>query len=118
MRPSRAGTDLAASRAMRSRRSRLLYGHEKVTSNFAGLLDVQWFGSGDLAIAVGGDLVDARLSLPQQFLAAPFQRFAAFVNGNRFLKRHLALFEPPHDRFELFDRALEAQLLDVHLGIF
>src|ERR1700754_1679236 len=81
-------------------------------------LHVERLGSGDLAIAVGGDLVDPRLSLPQQLLAAPFQRLAALVDGDGFLQWHLAVLEPLDDRFKLFDRALEAELLDVRLGIF
>src|SRR5260370_9689413 len=74
-------------------------------------------GTGPLAVGVGGDLVDPRLGLPQQFLAAPLQGFAALVDGHRFLQRHLAVFEPLDDRFNLLDRALEAQLFDVDLAV-
>src|SRR5258708_38744805 len=81
-------------------------------------LHVERFGSGRLAIGIGGDLVDPRLRLPQQFLASRLQRVAALVDGDGFLQRHLAFLEPLHDRFKLLDRALEAQLPDVHLGVF
>src|SRR5258708_23544036 len=80
-------------------------------------LHVERLGPGHLAVGVGGDLVDPRLGLPQQFLAAPLQGFAALVDGHRFLQRHLAVFEPLDDRFKLLDRALEAQLFDVDLAV-
>src|SRR5258707_11560214 len=81
-------------------------------------LNVERFGSGRLAVGIGGDLVDPRLRLPQQFLASPFQRPAPLVDGDGFLQGHLAFLEPLHDRFKLLDRSLEAQLPDVHLGVF
>jgi len=43
---------------------------------------------------------------------------AAFVDRNRFLKRHLTALEPRDDRFEFLDRALEGELLDVSLRVF
>src|SRR6478672_10882589 len=73
---------------------------------------------GDLAIGSGGDLVDAGFGLPQQLLAAPLQGLAALIDGDRFLQRHLALLEPLDDRFQLFDRALEGEGLDVRLVVF
>src|ERR1700736_642663 len=81
-------------------------------------LNVERLGAGDLAGGVGGDLVDPRLRLPQQFLAPPFQGLAPFVNGDGFLQRHLAVLEPLDDRFKFLERALEAQLPDVDLGVF
>ena len=51
------------------------------------LLHVERLGAGHLAVGVGGDLVDAGLGLPQQFLAAPLQRLAALVDRNRLLQR-------------------------------
>src|SRR5665213_3248277 len=84
----------------------------------ASSLNVERFRAGGLAIGIGGDLVDPCLRLPQQFLASPFQHLAAFVNGDGFLERYLAFLEPLDDRFQFLDRALEAQLLDVHLGVF
>src|SRR6185312_6914943 len=81
-------------------------------------LHVKRFGSGDLAVGIGGNLVDAGLGLPQQFFAAALQRLAALIDRDRFLKRHLAVLEPLHDRFELLDRALEGKFLDVALRIF
>src|SRR6476646_2089899 len=72
----------------------------------------------DLAIGPGGDLVDAGFGLPQQLLAAPLQGLAALIDGDRFLQRHLALLEPLDDRFQLFDRALEGEGLDVRLVVF
>src|ERR1700676_4489912 len=80
-------------------------------------LNVERLGAGDLAIGVGGDLVDPRLGLAQQFLAAPLQGLATLIDGDRFLQRHLAVLEPLDDRFEFLDRALEAQLLDVDLSV-
>src|SRR5580700_8513496 len=78
----------------------------------ARLLDVERFAPGWFALSVERDLLDARLGLPQQLLAAALKRFTALVYRDRFLERHLALFEPLDDRFEFFDRALERQLSD------
>jgi hypothetical protein len=39
------------------------------------------------------------------------------VDGDRLLERHLALLEPLDDRFELFDRPLEGEALDVGMDI-
>jgi hypothetical protein len=64
------------------------------------LLDVERFASGWFALSVERDLLDARLGLPQQLLAAALKRFTALVYRDRFLERHLALFEPLDDRFE------------------
>jgi len=44
-------------------------------------LNVQRLGAGHPAIGIGGDLVDPRFGLPQQFLAAALQGFAALVNA-------------------------------------
>src|SRR6185295_9899181 len=83
-----------------------------------GSLHVERLGSGDLAVGIGGNLVDAGLGLPQKFFAAALQRLAALVDRDRFLERHVAVLQPLHDRFELLDRALEGELFDVALGIF
>src|SRR4051794_10227333 len=88
------------------------------TAKLSGLLNVQWLRAGHLAVGVGRDLVDPRLRLPQQFLAASLQGFSAFVDRNRFLQRHLAIFQSLDDGLEFFERALEAQLLDIRLCIF
>src|SRR5206468_4257562 len=82
-----------------------------------GSLHVERLGPGDLAVGIGGNLVDAGLGLAQQFLAAALQRLAALIDRDRFLERHLAVLQPLHDRFELLDRALEGEFFDVHLGI-
>src|SRR5689334_18116183 len=84
----------------------------------AALLDVERFGARDFARAVGRDLLDPRLGLPQEFLAAPLQGLAPLIDGNRFLQGHLAVLEPLDDGFELLDRAFEGQLFDVDLGVF
>src|SRR5579864_4114511 len=80
-------------------------------------LNVERLRADRLAAGVGCDLVDPSLSLAQQFLAPPLQDLAPFVNGDRFFQWNLALLESLHDGFEFLDRALEAQLLDVGLGI-
>ena len=77
------------------------------------LLHVERLGAGGVAGGVEGDLLHPRLGLPQQVLAAALERFAAFVDGDQLLERHLALFEPLDDQFELLDGALERQLSDV-----
>src|SRR5262245_7931182 len=77
------------------------------------LLDVERLGSGRLASGVERDLLDPRLGLPQQLLAAALECLAALIDGDRFLERHLALLEPLDDRLELLDRPLERQALDV-----
>src|SRR6266542_1716970 len=71
-------------------------------------LHVKRRGPGDLAVGIGGNLVDARLGLPPKFFAAALQRLAALIARDRFLHRHLAVFQPLHHRFEFLDRALEA----------
>ncbi len=38
-------------------------------------------------------------ALGQKLLAAALEHLAALVDRHRFLQRHLALFEPPDDRF-------------------
>src|SRR6516164_2639103 len=48
------------------------------------------------------------------FCAIVFLHYGlAFVNGNRLLERHLALFKPLHDRFEFLDRPLEGHLSNI-----
>src|SRR5690349_21619590 len=71
-------------------------------------LNVQRLGTGHLAGGVGGDLLDPCLRLPQQFLAAPLERLAAFVNGDGFLQRYLAILQSLHDRFKFLKRPFEA----------
>src|SRR4051794_17157333 len=70
---------------------------------------VQRLGPIGFAGGVEGDLLDALLGRAQQLLAAPLERFAAFVDRHRFLERHLALFEPLDDSLEFLDGALERQ---------
>src|SRR5580700_7239574 len=80
------------------------------------LFDVERLGAGRLALRIERDFFDARLGLAQQILAAAFERLAALVDGDRFLERHLALFEPLDDRFQFLDRALERQLCNIAVG--
>src|ERR1700733_7895734 len=77
------------------------------------LLPIQRLGAGRLAGRVERDLLDTRLGLAQQIFAAALERLAALVDGDRFLERHLALFEPLDDRLELLDRPLERQFRDI-----
>src|SRR5262249_23324179 len=84
----------------------------------AALLYVERFGAGRLARGIEGDLLDARLGLAQQLLAAALERFAALVDGNRFLERDVAALELLHDRLELGQRLLERQRLHVGIGLF
>ena len=81
-------------------------------------LHVERLRARDLTVGAGGDLVDTGFGLPQQFLAAPLQGFAALIDGDRFLQRHLAFLEPLDDRFQFLDRALEGERLDVRLVVF
>src|SRR5262245_20636983 len=78
--------------------------------------NVERLGAGRLAGGIEPDLLHPSLGLAQQLLAAELERLAALVDGNRFLERHLALLEPFDDRFELLDRLLEGQALDVGMG--
>src|SRR5581483_12191412 len=82
------------------------------------LLHIQRRRAGGLATGIGGDLVDTRLGLAQQLLAAPLQRLAALVDRDGFLERHLAVLEPLYDRFEFLDRALEGEPADIDLSVF
>src|SRR5579871_3400298 len=72
-------------------------------------LHVERLGAGRLAAGIERDPFDPRLGLPQQVLAAALERLTALVDHDRFFERHLALFKPLHDRFELLDRALEGE---------
>src|ERR1700732_561449 len=82
-----------------------------------GSLDVERLGAGRLAGGIERDLLHPRLRLAQQLLAAALEQLAAFIDGDRFLERHLALLEPLDDRLELLDGALEGQLRDVGMGL-
>src|SRR5712691_6911872 len=90
--------------------------NRKSTSPENASCHVQRLGSGRLAAGIERDFFDPRLGLAQQLLAAAFERLAALVDGDGLLERHLALFEPLDDRFELLDRLLEGQALDVGMG--
>src|SRR5450432_1309829 len=115
----RTGVEQASNSANFVKYSLMLPGATRIGSQkVAASLNVERLRTGDLAVGVGGDLVDPRFRLPQQFLAAPLQGLAPLVDGDGFLQRHLAAFEPRHDGFKLLHRAFEAQLPDVHLGIF
>jgi hypothetical protein len=76
-------------------------------------LYIERLTAGWSAAGIERDLLDPRLSLAQQILAAALEHLATFVNGNRFLKRHLALFEAFDDRFEFFDRPFEGHMPDI-----
>src|SRR5262245_423597 len=78
--------------------------------------NVERLGAGRLASSIEPDLLHPSLGLAQQLLAAALERLAALVDGDRLLERHLALLEPFDDRFELLDRLLEGQALDVGMG--
>src|SRR5262245_41884575 len=92
-------------------------GRRQATTIGVGLGDVERFGSGRLAGGIERDLLHPRLGLPQQLLAAALERLAPLVDGDRLLERHLALLEPLDDRFELLDRPLEGEALDVGMGV-
>src|SRR5215471_16876305 len=77
------------------------------------LFHVQRLGALRLAGSIERDLLDPRFGLPQQVLAAPLEGFAALIDGDRFLKWHLAVFEALDDRLQFLDRPLEAQLVDI-----
>src|SRR5215472_7324537 len=77
------------------------------------LLHIERLGALRLAGCIEGDLLDARLGLAQQLLAAALEDLAALVDRDRFLERDLALLEPPDDRLQLLDRLLEGKLADV-----
>src|SRR5579863_5079036 len=98
-------------RCLRRNCSNRNYVHGELTTSRA-LLDVKRLGPSRFARGVERDLLDTRLGLPQQFLAAALKRFTALIYRDRFLEWHLAFFEPLDDRFEFFDRALERQLSD------
>src|SRR5262249_9207875 len=78
---------------------------------------VERFGSGRLARRVECDLLHARFGLAQQLLAAPLERLASLIDGDRLFERDLAFFEPLDDRFKLLDSPLERQARDVGVGL-
>jgi len=82
------------------------------------LLDVERLGAGRLAGGIERDLLHPRLGLVQQLLAAALEQLAAFIDGDRFLERHLAFLEPLDDGLELLDGALEGEKLDVGMGSY
>ena len=81
------------------------------------LLDVEWFGADRITGSVERDFLHPRFGLPQQILATALECLAALVDGHRFLERHLAVFEPPDDRFKFLDRPFERELSDVGVAL-
>src|SRR5215471_4287821 len=81
-------------------------------------VNVERLGAGRLAGGIEPDLFHPSLGLLEQLLAAALERLAALIDRDRLLERHLALLEPFDDRFELLDRLLEGELLDVRCGGF
>src|SRR3954454_22067599 len=79
--------------------------------------DIERLGAGRLARGVDGDLLDARLGLAQQLLAAALERLAALVDRHGLLERHGALLEFLDDGLELCQRLLERQTLDVGIRL-
>ncbi len=128
-RTARAIFAIAALRARRSRVSHRVTvkyrNHTQISKKhpldrgedrFFASFHVERLGAGRLAGGIERDLLHARFGLAQQFLAALLERLAALVDRDRFFERNFALFEPLDDRFELLDRALEGQALDVGIG--
>src|SRR6476659_4297982 len=77
------------------------------------VLDVERLGAGRLVARIQRDLLDLGLRLAQQRVAMGFQRLAPLIDQDRRLKLHVALFQAIDDGFELLQRLLEAQILDV-----
>jgi len=75
------------------------------------------FRSGRLAGGVEPNFLHPRLGQAQQLLAATLERLAALVDRDRLLERHLALFQPFDDGFELLDRPFEGQARDIGMDI-
>src|SRR6185436_4784787 len=98
--------------------SRLCTGGGLDRPPLAASLHVERLGPGDLAVGIGGNLVDAGLGLPQKFFTAALQRLAALIDRDRFLERYLAAFKLRYDRFKLLHRTLEGEFFDVHLSVF
>src|SRR5438067_643607 len=78
--------------------------------------DVQRFGARGFPGRIESDLLDPRLGLAQQFLAAALECFAALVDRDRLLEWHLALLEPLDDRFKLVKRPFERQRANIAIG--
>ncbi len=66
-----------------------------------------------LAVGAKRDLLDFFLGVFQQIVAAFFQRFAACVDRDRFLKLDIAFLQPLDNRFQFLHRGLEAQRTDI-----
>ena len=79
-------------------------------------LGVERLGAGRLAVARQRDLFDPRFGRLEQRFAMGLQRLAALVDGDRLGQRRLAAFELADDFFELRQRGLKAQRLDVVIG--
>src|SRR5262245_57521688 len=86
---------LLPARGNASHRSRMPQGPRRGRT----LLHVERLDAGGLAGGVKRDLLDPRLGLAQQLLAAALELFAPLIDLDRFLERNLALFKPLDDRF-------------------
>ena len=77
--------------------------------------DLQPWQIRELGLAIRGqrDLFDALFGLTQHGVAMPAQRGAAFVKGNRFLKRGFAVFQLADRRLKLFHRLFEGHVVDL-----
>src|SRR6185312_2265417 len=77
---------------------------------------VEWRYALEGTVGRERDLLDAHFGVLEQFVAALLQRFAAFVESDRLVQRHRALFELIDDPFELRERRLERHRCDVRPG--
>jgi hypothetical protein len=70
-----------------------------------------------LAAAVEADLFDPAFGSVEQLFAMLLQRFAALVDGDGFVKRHVAAFQPRYDAFQLGNGLFEGITSDVDRSV-
>ncbi len=79
-------------------------------------LGIKRCDANSLTIGRNGDFLDACFSFLEQHVAAAFQGFTTFIDGNRLFKRDASAFKPLDDLFKLLNRFLEAEIFDVVVG--
>src|SRR5262249_29599393 len=94
---------VAGCRILAGKEAHTGYSLQDFSRSQSASVHIERFSPGRLAGSVERDLLHPRFGLTQQLLAAAFERLAALVDGNRFLERDLALFEPLDDGLKLLD---------------
>src|SRR4051812_31953744 len=76
---------------------------------------VERLDAGGASVLAQGDLLDARLGGREPRLALGAQLVALAIEGDRFIQRRLAAFQPGDDRLQPFQRVFERKSGDILL---